>query len=180
MLKLMASITVYLVIILLTWVCTKNPSTTQTMVVTLTGLVIIWYTYETYKLRLDTQLQTEISQRPFVSAKLIDNNLEVINIGNGAALNIYIKPIEVDQAEQILIKFPESIPVLRPGHSNLVSAECFMQGRPVGDVFLAHLDPRYANQELIIEIVFQNIELREYRTRERIMPGSRKILEFLT
>ena len=47
-----------------------------------------------------------------------------------------------------------------------------------GDFFLAHLDPKYANRELFVEVNYENVDLRDYVTRERIQPGKREITEF--
>jgi len=170
---------VYLAITGLTWLITKSPNATQTMAVLLTGLIVLWYTYETKLLRSETQRQTEMSQRPFVVAKLVDDHFEVSNLGHGVALNIRIKPIEVDQAEQILIQFPDSIPTLNPGETMRIIAESFKKKAPAGDFFLAHLDPNYANRELVVEVKFQSIDFREYLTKEKILPGKREITEFI-
>ena len=176
--KLIAFALVYLALTGLTWLVTKNPNATQTMAVLLTGLIIIWYTYETKLLRSETQRQTEISQRPFVVAKLADDHFEVGNLGHGVALNVRIKPIEVDRPEQILIRFPDSIPILNPGETISIRAESFKKEACAGDFFLAHLDPTYANRELFVEVKFQSIDFREYLTKEKIQPGSREITEF--
>lgn len=54
-----------------------------------TALVIIWYTYETNRLREETIKQTELSILPCLALEEIDElTLTIRNIGNGAALNI--------------------------------------------------------------------------------------------
>jgi len=86
------------------------------IIVLATGLVLIWYTVETRRLRAEaqkqvreTQRQIEIQQRPFVIFEVFrsDENRErfiptLTNIGNGIALNVRLK-------EEIVVK---EIPII--------------------------------------------------------------------
>ena len=60
----------------------------------LTGVVITWYTVETYRLRRESQLQTELQTRPFLSVAVAspgrDAGLVIKNLGHGLARSISV------------------------------------------------------------------------------------------
>jgi hypothetical protein len=83
-----------------------------------TALVLIWYTYETYKLRetaqkqievaqgqlAESQRQTELQLRPFVILEVSisehdEFSYRVRNIGVGTAINVHIMDIQPDGAD---------------------------------------------------------------------------------
>lgn len=169
---------VYTLIIGAFWFVSKDGPLVQTAAIALTGLVIIWYAHETYLLRVETQKQTELQQKPLVLAQIKDDAFAVTNYGNGVAFNVTIKPIVVDEQEQIFIHFKGSLPILTSQETQALEAESFHKEVSAGEFFLAHLDPQYANQELVLEINYQNAELRRYCSREKISPQKRQILEF--
>lgn len=152
-------------------VCKGNWTAIQTWAVILTGIVLIWYTWETMRLREATWAQRELQLRPFVVLELKKKQFEVTNLGGGVALNVRIDEVVVDKAFQITIRFPESIAVLRPGETQAVRAESFKEGQSTDDFFLAHLDTQYANRELDVKIQFQNVEMQSYSISERVGPG---------
>ena len=129
-------------------------------------------------LRKETQKQTELQIKPFVLAKLEKDKFNITNYGHGVALNVKIKPLVVDEAAQIYINFNESIPILKSGETLLIEGESFCRGSSKGEFFLAHLDPKYANRELQLEVSFQNVEFCSFCTRERISPRKREIIDF--
>lgn len=58
-----------------------------------TGLVILWYTIETWRLRKEAQLQTELQNRPFVSIDVVPGLnpfVHPVNLGKGLARNVSI------------------------------------------------------------------------------------------
>ena len=168
----------YIVVVIASQLYFKCWDTTQTVAVALTGLVVIWYTIETKKLRAESQKQTEIQQRPFVILKVEKRNFVLQNIGNGPALNVKVNPVQVSADHEIIIRFNEHHPTLVTEESLTISAESFKKGKSAGDFFLAHLDPEYANRILNIVIEYQNIELRKYITKERVSPQKREIIDF--
>lgn len=74
-----------------------NPSDQQkvsTTVLLATGIVIAWYTYETYLIREDAQINTEQSKKPVVvfnERKGAGFKAVIQNIGRGAAINIELR-----------------------------------------------------------------------------------------
>jgi hypothetical protein len=151
---------------------------TQTAAVILTGLVIIWYTMETHILRRETQRQTEIQQRPFIIIKYENQEFILSNIGNGPAFNVKVKDVNISSNKGFYVKFPETLSVLIRGDSVPIKAEGFVWDESLGDFLFAHLDPEYANQTITIEIHFQDMDMKQYTSKERILPGTKEIIGF--
>jgi hypothetical protein len=169
---------IYAIPLVIIFYVTRDWNITQTIAIALTGLVIIWYTWETTQLGVETRRQTEVQLRPFVIVKPTKDGFQVSNIGNGPAINISIGDVVVDATEDVAIHFPESIPVLSNGISVPIRADSFKKGKPAGDFFIAHLNPYYANRTLPLNIEFQNVELRSYFVEERVVPGKLEIVGF--
>jgi len=155
-----------------------NWTALQTWAVILAGIVIIWYTWETMQLREAAFAQRELQLRPFVVVEPQKNNFVVSNVGSGVALNVRINEIIIDKEFEISVRFPDSIPVLRSGEGLPIHAESFKQGKPAGDFFLAHLDPKYANREIEVRVEFQNVEMKPYSVSERVLPARLQIKGF--
>jgi hypothetical protein len=88
------------------------------VVLFLTGAVVTLYTVETYRLRRESQLQTELQNRPFLSlvAQRSEPSVHVINIGKGLARNIGISEITIGSS--FLITAPP-ITHIAPGEPEL-------------------------------------------------------------
>lgn len=163
----------------------------QTIVLVLTGAVIVWYTIETARLRrtaqrqlesqlrqVDAQLeQTETQVRPFVV--LIPDkgkgSATVENIGFGPALNIRIPPVLVHQriAEHpVSLRFPENLPILKPGERISIPVQSFVADKEFGDFFSAALHPEFAHDRLEVGIQYENIQLKSYMVVQTTEPHS--------
>ncbi len=94
--------------------------TANLLVLIITAGILVWYTKETYRLRKESERQTELMLRPFVIAEfvftkeLINTVFKVHNIGNGAATNIQIT---ADEGWLIEIPFLAKPGGIRMGHS---------------------------------------------------------------
>ena len=144
----------------------------QTWAVVLTGLVIIWYTWETKELRLAAYAQMDLQIRPYVVLQPESAQVLVTNFGNGVALHIRIDPVVVSAAEDIELRFLKTIAVLRSGESATIEATGFKKGKQTGDGYNAHIDPRYANQQLNITLRFDDLELKAYSITQQVSSGS--------
>src|SRR3989441_6850681 len=75
------------------------------LVLTVTAGVIAWYTVETYRLRREAQLQTELQNRPFVSLSRSGDGIVakyyLTNIGRGVARSIRIQDTVVNTAFEL-------------------------------------------------------------------------------
>lgn len=163
---------------------TTNSTNLQTIAVLLTGAAIIWYTWETKRLREETQRQTEFQIRPFViiepsiDAKSI--GFKVINAGNGPAMNIRIQDVQIDVDENIIVQFAPIL-FLRHGDSIKIQTKTFIKGVEVkgivGDAIPGQLNPKYADRIRSLMIEFQSIDLLwRYSIKEQIAPERMEIL----
>lgn len=156
-------------------ICRDNWTAIQTWAVVLTGIVIIWYTWETMRLRETASSQREIQLRPFVVLELKDKKFLVTNVGSGVAVNVRVNEVTVDEEFKITVRFSRSLSILRPGEASIIEGESFKDGESAGDFFLAHLDTEYANREIDVRVEFQNVEMKPYSVSERVMPGNLQI-----
>lgn len=151
----------------------------QTWAVVLTGVVVIWYTWETKRLRETSARQLEVQIRPFVFLRPANGGEFVVeNVGAGAALNVRVREVVVDSDHDVRIRFPDIVPVLRRGEIVPLRAETFREGRRAGDFFTAHIDPRYANRPLSLTIEYQNLELKSYMVVQKTELAAMKIVGF--
>ena len=88
----------------------------QTWAVILTGVVLIWYTWETMLLRRIAFVQRELQLRPFIVFRREANQYLAENIGNAAALNIRVENITFEApGTKLEILFPRALPLLKGG-----------------------------------------------------------------
>jgi hypothetical protein len=75
------------------------------VVLTITAVIIWWYTIETGRLRKEAQLQTEVQNRPFLSVVFQNHSgqpyLHITNIGKGFARNVIIGDIKRDPTLEV-------------------------------------------------------------------------------
>jgi len=68
----------------------------------LTGAVVTWYTVETWRLRREAQLQTELQTRPFLSVATSGRSVVYLtNLGRGLARNITIDLVRIETAFEL-------------------------------------------------------------------------------
>lgn len=152
----------------------------QTWAVILTGVVLIWYTWETRSLRRIAFSQRELQLRPFIVFRKEAEKYVVENIGNGAALDVRIESIKLDSNSglQIEIQFPHSLPLLKQASVGEVAVDVYMNGKKCDPVFAAHLDPKYAVLDVDVRINFSNIEGKQYSLVEIISPQTYSVKGF--
>lgn len=85
------------VIAIVCWINKKHFHITSSndLILFITFLTVLWYTYETRKSRLNLEKQTEFALTPIISFELIENQaagykFRLKNVGQGAALDIKI------------------------------------------------------------------------------------------
>ncbi len=148
----------------------------QTWAMILTGVVVLWYTWETAQLRLAASAQRELQIRPFVVVERESGHFRVRNLGHAPALNVKVGDVVINRDERILVSFPDLIPTLAPGEVRAISVESSHAGVPAKDFFVAHLNPDYANRDLEIRVDYQNIEMKDLFVLEVVGPGKLEIL----
>jgi hypothetical protein len=144
-----------------------------------TGIIILIYTRETYKLRETAQRQTELQLRPFIIFEVgyvqnIGYLGKLKNIGNGTALNvkisedIVVKDMSVDRGIHVDIY---KISYRRVGSLIESRAEHMVYGN---ELQISWAQEGYVNQDILwllrpessicykTRIEFQNIEMQGY------------------
>ena len=150
-----------------------GPTAAQTWTLVVTGVVLLWYTWETSELRRATVLQTEVQLRPFVVLELWSPSFRLRNFGTHPALNVTVDPVTIEApGSQIEVRFPARLPVLPPGGGWTVPTESWKDGVQLAyDMFSAHLQSTVAEQRLTATVRFQDIEGRSYRVPVAVAPG---------
>ncbi len=152
---------------------------TQTWAVILTGVILIWYTWETMLLRRIAYVQRELQLRPFIVFRREANRYLAENIGNAAALNIRFENIKFEApGTKLEILFSRALPLLKPGASLEVPIEVKINGQSTDPAFAAHLDPTYAIQDIEVRIHFSNLEGKSYSLVEIVAPQALTIKGF--
>ncbi len=91
----------------------------QTWAVVLTGIILIWYTWETMLLRQVATLQREAQLRPFVVFRSENGKYVVENIGTAAALDVRIDGTTIQAPNlKMDITFPSPVSLLKDGVQN--------------------------------------------------------------
>jgi hypothetical protein len=93
-----------------------------------TGIVLLAYTIETWRLRREAQLQTELQNRPFASltAQRFEPAVHVVNIGKGLARNIELAEVAVGSTFRITAP-----PSRTSAQARWTSRDCGLPSRPV-------------------------------------------------
>ena len=151
----------------------------QTWAVIFTGYILIWYTWETRLLRQIAFGQRELQLRPFIVFRREANQYLAENIGNAAALNIKFENIFMEApGTKVEILFPNPLPLLKPGASSDVTIQVKINGQISDTLFAAHLDPKYAVEDVDVHIHFSNLEGKSYSLVEVVSPRTLTIKGF--
>jgi len=99
-------ISIGIMFLFVTWVSREYGSlSTAEAIYLATGLALAAYTVETYRLRREAQLQTELQNRPFLSLVLVgdraDRRAMLVNIGKGLARNIRLADTQANPALEL-------------------------------------------------------------------------------
>lgn len=151
----------------------------QTWAVILTGVILIWYTWETMLLRRVAVGQRELQLRPFVVFQKANGGYVVENIGGSAALDVRVESITLIAPEiRLDIAFPRAVPLLKSGATATIEVTVDINGRRSDPNFAAHLDPNYAVQDVDLHMRFRNLEGKEYELVQVIAPKTVSIQGF--
>lgn len=177
----------YAVVCAVVWLWMRNTDVTQTLVIALTGVAVIWSAVETQKLRqaahdqIEAQLSAnDLQTRPLVVLRA-DTTRDVVhveNIGRGPALNTRIEPADLrmggDDDEPVNLTFGGLPAVILPAGIADARVDAFLFGTSVGDFYNYALNPDYALHPIRITIRYEDIQLKTYRICQTIEPGSMK------
>src|SRR5215813_10359799 len=158
----------------------------QTIALWVTAIVVGIYTYLTWRLWKEAQRQTELQLRPFVIFEATRDDLQVKNIGNGTALNVRVRDIQLSEQNMSLgqiASFSRPIPILLKGESASISCDKLLindeviRGASAQKWVLDILRPiieiakpsEFFRPEITIE--FENAEMQRYFVKERLAYG---------
>lgn len=169
----------------------------QLFVLLATGGVVAWYTAETYKLRqtaqkqLDSQgaqlaaqlEQIETQVRPFVIFRPDQGRgtLSLENVGFGPAFNVGLDDIlihEKIEGHPLVLRFPERVPVLKPGVTVTIPVSSRMGDADFGDFFSAALNPEFNLGRIEVVITYDNVQMKRYRVTQVVEPKSLQVIGF--
>jgi len=176
--KLLILLAMYGLLMCIGWFCIDDPTKLQTWAIIVSGFILIWYSWETRLLRVIAADQKDQQIQPLIIYENRRAGHYIKNIGNGVALNIKIDQVLIGGAEDIVVSFPGSIPVLMSGQEVQVKGEFRINGVELSDINgTAHLSIGFSNQTSNISIGYSNIKHAKYSTTEQISPGKIEILE---
>ena len=162
-----------------TFFLTTDWTARQTIAIALTGLIVIWYTWETMLLRQTAVVQRELQTRPFVIFLGDVGNFRVENLGASPALGVIIQAVKyTEDGIDLLIEFPTTVPILHGGETLPIETKVTINGRKIDAAFAAHIDPKYAEIEVAIAISFRSIEGKAYKLAQVTAPRSMTIRGF--
>ena len=144
----------------------------QTLAIIFTGVVIIFYTWETYKLRSETQRQTELQNLPFVTLKTDHRGIILQNIGKGPAINIHIDNFYHDPEIEYKFEF-SNLDMLKEGEEKIILGENYVSNHITRKTIFGDegsFNPNSIDKEREVKINFQSIDMVSYSIVQKIIP----------
>lgn len=159
------------------------------IILTATLFVVAWYTFITNRLHRTSQeqlveltKQRRLSVIPALHPQLlkhgISNKMNLINIGNGVAVNIHFEKIMYAPTKMgdTYYEF-ENISMLRPMEHVIVPSKSFVLGRiEHSNSELAHLTSEYSDSTVLLHIAFQDLEGERYEEVFQMGKGAHKFI----
>ncbi len=134
----------------------------------LTLMAVIWYAWETRKLRMETIKQTELSLRPFIVITFDPNasmqrGYKIENIGKGPALNVKIANIVIVKNLEYIFN---SIDLILPNEKHDIKGriKVYESSTENSFVFMSHFQPESADRSFDFIISYTNIFNDSYKT----------------
>lgn len=139
------------------------------------GFALVGVIYTVY-LQLKS---SEIAIKPHLAFELIDEfsphyKLKVINIGNGAALNIDFEPLALNEYNTVVFTLNRIIS-LRPGDSKEVDIAAHGPSGSNDFPWGAHLNPKYANRVMKFNVSYCDIDFRQMNQSFELGLGDPKV-----
>ncbi len=155
----------------------------QDWVLIFTGIVLLWYTDETKKIRQNGAAQNELfirqgelRIRPFIVIERHETRLVAKNVGQGTALNIQVNPISRPtgiNSDCIHLSF-KKLSFLEPGNTADIDSTTKHNDQEI-EGGIALIDPEYALGEIEVKITFTNMDEKSYSNMQTISSGEEAI-----
>jgi hypothetical protein len=160
----------------------------STSLLGLTLVAIIWYAWETRRLRIETVKQTELGLRPFIIISVFEDSaglsqrLVYRNIGHSHALDVETEPFDAEAyiltfKKWGLIESDEQKDLNPKGKGKTGVSDAFIQAVPTPSFTPKELDEFDNNREFNLSIHYKNIEKVSYQTQVKI---NRKGIEIVS
>jgi hypothetical protein len=101
----------------------------------------------------------------------------VANVGAGIALRVRVDDVNLGDFEiggkscSVKLRFPNEVAMLRPAEIATIQVQAVVDGEPISAALSAHLDERFANQDLTVTVRYENVEGRAYASDRTSAPG---------
>lgn len=158
-------------------------SAMSTLALILTFGAILWYSYETQKLKRIAYQQLQIQVAPILIIYFRENpsRITVRNIGNGPALNVEFEkiffPLSEGQKTEFTLKIDDP-PTLIPGEERSVMGSMMINGKTIFEDFpkkgsTVWIEPKYAELDIEFAIIYSDMRNEKYESK--VLTGKDKI-----
>lgn len=156
-----------------------GPITTNDAILAVTAAVVIWYTFETYKLRKEAQVTNDLAREsrdlsllPLLTLTYdnpgitVPGGFRLVNIGHGTALNVEIARATVARNgnETVTCDISPADQVLPAGHKSTVSIASFLNGQSDGENSACLYLSSDTDERISLKLKFRNALGHRYRT----------------
>jgi len=149
------------------------------IVLAVTAVAILWYSYETRKMRNEMVKQTELSIRPQIVARLDEKGeyFYVKNVGHDAAFNILTNEYYLVGPLTVKLIF-DRIDALMPREEKRLDYKVYTAGKKEIELRpIAEFNPEWHTLNFILKITYDNIEAIKYLTKIQCGKDGIKLLE---
>jgi hypothetical protein len=165
----------------------------QTAIYLVTGLVVLYYTYETYRMRKELVRQNQLAVQPLilatvkrvnVSHDMTDSRVVLRNIGRGPALFVRVDDFNVHDEEgggRFSLRIPP-VDCIEGGMETALDVELITRetsGRETPQTwhFAGVLDPKSANSTYIVTICYEDIDRGQHWAKTQMGKGGIRLLD---
>jgi hypothetical protein len=169
-------IIIYLIVTLLPLFICVDTELAQTLAIILTGVIICYYTWETQKLRKETQSQTDLQIQPLPVIIIEGIKYKLKNIGNGTAIRINIEDIELSDIKlssdtpsiKYRMRFISDLQIVESNDPIELNFEILQNGIYIPNELAKWHDPKNTDKKFFIKMTFNDIRGKKYRIIETI------------
>lgn len=140
--------------------------------------VTLVYTLSLQSQTLQKQREdSALSIRPLINIKVISDtnpyHLDLTNIGNGAAINIRVSPIQLDHPLNVKLSFGQPITALPVAGTERVEIETSLKRNPRNSMVHHgdHIDPQKAKKSYELIIEYQDLNFNHFTQKFRVGKG---------
>ena len=157
----------------------------QVVVLSVTAVIVWWYTRETQRLRKAAEQQIEVQQRPFIIVTPEEHEgvlekLRIHNIGNSAAINIHLMIDGKSITLPVLQRGQRMSGPVIPAESDSTTQALHASRTYYGEANPYHLRFRLSSASITegfqFTIKYRNVAMECYRTMEKLWPRGFEII----